>query len=223
MQLLIVPLFIAGVAYYLNLSQKKSELQSEKDSQQQKVFDNYLACMTDLLLNHKRCSKLKSEASSVARTRTLTVLRILDGERKSQVLQFLYESGLISCNDPVISLIGADLSGINLIGSGLVRAEIRGAYFKNADLSRAILDEAILTGCDFSNSLLTGASMNNTNLVQTIFNKADLKGASLKNSKLNDAIFSNALLSGADFFDAEYVDVNFSGVDLKTVKNIKNR
>jgi hypothetical protein len=51
--------------------------------------------------------------SSVARARTLTTLSRLDGSRKGSLLQFLYESGLIYKDKPVLNLSGADLTNLH--------------------------------------------------------------------------------------------------------------
>jgi hypothetical protein len=104
LQLLIVPILLAVGIWWLNKSQKKSELQIETDRQRQKTLEDYFVCMTDLLLKeHLRDSCNNQESRSIARTRTLAVLRILDGSRKAQAIQFLYESRLISKN-PIVQL-----------------------------------------------------------------------------------------------------------------------
>jgi uncharacterized protein YjbI with pentapeptide repeats len=65
---------------------------------------------------------------SVARARTLTVLPRLEGDRKARVVQFLYESGLIAKNRPIVAMSGADLSGANLReATGWTEEELRRA------------------------------------------------------------------------------------------------
>jgi Pentapeptide repeats (8 copies) len=54
------------------------------------------------------------------------VLPKLDGRRKARVVQFLYESGLIAENRPIVAM--------------------RAAYLRGADLSRANLSGANLSG-----------------------------------------------------------------------------
>lgn len=218
LQLLIVPVILALGAWLLNRSQKKSEQRLETDRQRQRALEDYFECMTDLLLNHGLRKRDKDEVRSVARTRTLAALRTLDGERKAEALQFLYESGLISV-DPIISLTGADLSEANLVGSTLRKAEIRGAHFQNADLSQAILDEALLTGSNFSGACLQDASMNNAYLVQATFDDADLRRASMRRANLNEATFRNAELSEADFDGATGSYIDSCGADWKKAKH----
>jgi hypothetical protein len=86
-----------------------------------------------LLEKELRVSQPDDEVQTVARTRTLTVLRGLDGVRKGAVVQFLFEAGLISVakpqgeskkpSEPIVSLNGAVLSKVNLI-----KANLSGAY-----------------------------------------------------------------------------------------------
>src|SRR3712207_6525576 len=86
---------------------------------------------------------------TVARARTLTVLPRLGGDRKARVVQFLYESGLITKDKVIVDLLkGADLHGANL-------GEAQLSY---ANLSRANLSEADLSGADLSGADLSGAT-----------------------------------------------------------------
>jgi hypothetical protein len=78
---------------------------------------------------------------AVARARTLSVLTRVDGERKSSVLQFLYESGLLGGGRTVVALRGADLRGANLNGATLQGADLSGADLKNATLAAATMPD----------------------------------------------------------------------------------
>jgi uncharacterized protein YjbI with pentapeptide repeats len=101
----------------------------------------YLGQMTELLLEKGlRTSSPDSEVRVVARSRTLTTLEGLDGERKGIVLAFLQEANLISQgptfskSTSVISLEGANLSGTILWNTNLGGVDLRGANLRNADL-----------------------------------------------------------------------------------------
>jgi len=70
--------------------------QLEGERAQDAALQAYLDQMTQLLLHEDlRTSQPDDEVRSVARARTLTVLRVLDGVRKATVVQFLYEARLI--------------------------------------------------------------------------------------------------------------------------------
>ncbi len=197
LQLLIVPLLIAVGVWWLNKSQKKSEQQIETDRQRQKTLEDYFDCMTNLLLKeHLRDVSQNQESRGIARTRTLTVLGVLDADRKSQVIQFLYESGLISKN-PFVQLYGADLRGAKLTWAALRGCELRGVYFNKAQLSEANLEDADLRGSDFSMADLTATNMTNANLEQAIMRKSRLRKTDLTGAILEDVDFTDADLGGA--------------------------
>ena len=79
----------------------------------------YVQQTSDLMLkNSLVSSKLDDPVRSVARTATLTALRLLDGERKGEVVRFLQEAGLIHARGQspleLVYLTGANLEGANL-------------------------------------------------------------------------------------------------------------
>ena len=124
MELLIVPLFLAGGAFFLNRSEKEIERQRTEDRanlereiatdrQQEAALQSYLDRMAELLLEKKLRTTENKEVRNVARTRTLAVLRTLDGTRKGIVLRFLKEAGLIDKEKTIVDLEGADLIEIS--------------------------------------------------------------------------------------------------------------
>ena len=97
------------------------------------------------------------DARTLARAWTLTVLPRLDGLRKRSVVQFLYESGLITKDHVVIDLTGAHLAAVNLTSANLKGANLRGAYMASANLTNAYVSEKQLDSADS----LKGATMPN--------------------------------------------------------------
>ncbi|GCE31212.1 hypothetical protein KDA_66960 [Dictyobacter alpinus] len=101
------------------------------------ALHGYLDKMAELLLNENlRESKTNTEVRAVARTRTWTVLRLLDPGRRSILFMFLAESELIS----IIDLSKANFSGADLSEADLRGADLRAANLSNADLRGANLD-----------------------------------------------------------------------------------
>jgi hypothetical protein len=197
LQLLIVPVFLAVGALIIDGSRKRSERQLEADRQRQKTLEDYYACITDFLLR----GQLKGPGASVdvrriARTRTLASLRLLDSGRKAQLLQFLYEAGLINAG-PAINLNGADFTGALLDEATLVHAELRGVDFRGASLRNANLQHADLRGSDFSEAAFVSARLQNTKLVQAIMTKADLTDADLTAAELDQAELTGAIFTRA--------------------------
>ncbi len=177
LDLLIVPLMLALLTLLFSLGQFYLEGRREDrraqaaqdvatDNQREQALQIYFDDMTDLLIGNGRLrtSTAGSEERSVARTRTLAVLRGLDGRRKGQLLQFLHESQLIASTAPIISLEGADLEDINLDGANLTNANLAGTYLRDANLN-----ESNLEGANFTGANLEGAYLHKTNLKNAIF------------------------------------------------------
>lgn len=105
----------------------------------------------DLRTSQEDGEASNDEASTVARARTLTILKRVDPEHKSSVLLFLYESNLIQKDQPIVSLASADLrdcDDTHEIGALLSEADLRDADLKDADLSLANLSGADLKDAD---------------------------------------------------------------------------
>jgi hypothetical protein len=118
-------------------AQRKRELEVESQRAQDAALRAYLDQMSQLLTDKDRPlhrAQVGDILSSVARAQTLTVLPRLDDDSKARVLQFLYESGLISKDRVVLELKGADLSGANLRKADLSEADLRKANLHEADL-----------------------------------------------------------------------------------------
>lgn len=186
LDLLIVPVVLAVGAFFLEGSRKRTEREVESDRQKQQTLDDYFAYISELLLdNHLSDASGANLARELARTRTLTALRLLDGKRKAQVLQFLYEARLIDA-EPVIQLNGADFRGALLNEATLSRAELRGVYFSGASIRYATLVGADFRGSDFSDANFNASNLTNARLVQANLDGADLRTATLTNADLSE-------------------------------------
>jgi len=214
--LLIVPLVLAVGAYWFNAQQQKRGQAIETDRQCEIVLQAYLDKMAELLLDKELRNKKDSiddPLVEVARTRTVTTLRILDKERRNILLQFLRDAKLdgfilkkaslrsidLRYSDlSEANLSGADLIEAHLIGADLTRADLSGAHLIGADLSKAYLTQANLTNADLSKDDLIGAHLLMANLTNADLSKADLSGADLSWAYLIRADLNKANLSRAD-------------------------
>jgi hypothetical protein len=152
----------------------KAERELAVQRAQDETLQAYLSQMSNLLIEgNLRDSAEHSEVRTLARVRTLTALETLDPSRKTAVVQFLVEDGLVQRvygRDPIIGLSGADLRGVDLRGADLSReARLKDANLRDADLSSAYLWEANLSGADLSGADLSRADLS----------EADLRGADL--------------------------------------------
>jgi hypothetical protein len=161
----------------LVLAQREREHDRELAVEQvrEEALQQYLDRMQELILDKGlRRSQKDAEIRDVARARTLSVLRNLDGNRKGHVVRFLHEAELVvgviideagerqDLIEPIIDLRGADLTGVTLIGviligTNLSDADLRGADLRGADLSDAELRGADLRGADLRFANLSDA------------------------------------------------------------------
>jgi uncharacterized protein YjbI with pentapeptide repeats len=226
MQLLLIPVILVIVGSYFSYQQTQTSLQVSRqqhqqdqanalDQQQATTLQTYIDNIQDLLLNHNllgNSPKPKSDADKVAikevqelaRARTLSAMRQLDGTRNSFLLQFLQDAQLIGFqNDNIVSFEAADLSFTDLRNAHLNDANLRNAHLNNANLNGADLNGADLNGADLSDAHLNGASLSNADLsnahlIGAHLNGADLSGADLSGANLNGASLSIGTLSDDD-------------------------
>jgi hypothetical protein len=177
--LLIVPVLLALGAFWFNRSQKQTELQvSQQHAEtereiaanklQQEYLERYYTRMEELLLHERlRESETTSEERAIARTRTLDILRRLDGNRKGQVLQFLNDARLIQrpdslkdaktghfdYSDPIVRLDEADISDVVLSGATMMHIHLYRAQLPGANLRYARLNGAYMFGVTLTSSL----------------------------------------------------------------------
>ena len=190
-----------GAAWYTAQQGKVSERENT-DNQREIALQAYIDKMSELLLHAKlRNSTEKDEVRKIAHVRTLTILARLDGNRKKNVLQILYESGLIEEGNCIVNLSGADLSEALLYGASLSKADLRGADLRGAELEGANLE---------------GASLERASLY-----KANLNGANLRDASLSEALVNEANLSEANLEGANLEGANFTKEQLDTAKSLK--
>ncbi len=230
LELLIIPLFLVLAAFILVHSGRESERRStearsklERDlaveRQQEASLQSYLDRMAELLLKEKLKLPGSDEAREVARIRTLTVLRTLDGKRKGLVLRFLYDAGLIIRGPNIVELRGADLQEVDLMGAGLsgavlVRSDLRKARLREANLNHVILRRADLRGADLSEADLSAADLREADLEAAELHGADLRGADLREAVLRGAYLFEADLRGASLRGADLSGADPSGAVL---------
>jgi uncharacterized protein YjbI with pentapeptide repeats len=226
LDLLIVPAAIAIGVTVLNLMQnertrkaedvqQERELAVENQRAQDEALQAYLDQMSQLVIDQKRPlrrARPGDDLSAVARARSLTALTRLDASRKRSVLQFLYESGLITKGQVVVDLRQADLSAASLgaadlhtayLGEANLReADLHATDLREVDLSDVDLSEGDLSSANLHRALLRGAELRGTDLRVANLREADLKDADLRRADLSTANLHTANLSGADLRDA---------------------
>ena len=231
--LLIIPVILGIGAAWIGRAQQNREMRAhafeqkqanenrdndwaiEMDRQEQALMDQYFERITHYLLDYDlRSSSGEDEIRTIARASTLGVLRNVNALRKGQVVQFLYETRLITTPDPII-----DLDGANLQGMVLDSADLHEAHLAGTDMSEARLDHANLSGADLTSCNLIEAQLRRANLSQVVapgafFSAAHLQGAVLESAVLSNGLLNNAALDQADLRQADCRGANLIGADL---------
>jgi uncharacterized protein YjbI with pentapeptide repeats len=166
----------------------------------------YLAQIGQLLLDKERPlgeSKVGDAVRTLARARTLSVVPSLDGRRKRSVVQFLYESDLITVDRRVVDLTGADFTRADLGKVSLSKADLSGAILSEANMSEAVLEHvdlslANLSSADLSEAKLAGANLRGAELLFVYTYTASVGGTQLSYADLEGADLSEAV------FDSVY-------------------
>ena len=240
LDLLIVPLALVVVSFLFTMQQDKrqQEIEDQRARQAQQIEEQranaerkladqraqdevlqiYLDQMGTLMLKENlRESEKDSEVRTLARARTLTVLKGLDPGRKTAVMDFLQEADLITKEDgtsPIISLAGADLKGADLVEADLVAADLKDANLSDANLSDADLSGANLSAVELFTADLKGADLSDADL-----SDADLTYADLENTNLNAADLRGANLSHAQGLTMMYLERHVSLLEGATMPN----
>lgn len=130
------------------------------------------------------------------------------------VILFEYQKLNNSMKDTVIeasrlkvSLSKADLHGIDITNSFLLKTN-----FAHSNLSNTNFIKSDLRNSDFSGADLSNANFHNADLRNCKFNGANLSNANFSRADLSNADFSKADLSGINIFGANLHNVILHGV-----------
>lgn len=121
------------------------------------------------------------------------------------------------------SLVGRDLSGLELDDATFVDANLSGALLtkaqlQRADLSGANLVQADLESADLQGAKLLGANLTGANLAGALLTDADLSGANLTAVDLTGVDLTRTTLNGVQLSSAELVGVDLTGAQLAAVE-----
>jgi len=189
-----------------NKSNSSTISSEEEELEEEEFLDSSLDVIPARTLTPEE--ELLDSALDVIRARTLSILRRFknDPERKTSVIKFLIETGIVG--KLKLNLSEADLSGATLSGANLNKANLSGANLSGANLNKAKLSRANLSGANLEQANLSGARLY----------KADLKRANLKGANLNVAILCKAKLERADLQEANLEGANLKGSDFRGAK-----
>jgi uncharacterized protein YjbI with pentapeptide repeats len=236
MELLIVPLslVVIGLVFTAQQDQRQQRAETqraeaERELAQQRAQDEalqaYLDQMDNLLLEKNlRESAEDSGVRTLARARTVTLLRRLDSTRNRDILQFLREARLTPSpeiyNPTLGPLGGSKISIVRLDYTNLSEANLRGANLDSFNLRGTDL-----SGADLRGAYLAWSTLDETNLKGAKLQGANLSGdASLRNTNLKGANLQGANLSGeVDLSDANLESANLEGANLEGAEGVTDQ
>ena len=111
--------------------------------------------------------------------------------------------------------IRANLRGADLRLADLSQADLRRADLREADLSQADLRRADLRLADLSQADLRGANLQRADLREANLSQADLRGADLREADLRGADLREADLREANLVEADLELANLQRADLR--------
>jgi uncharacterized protein YjbI with pentapeptide repeats len=194
--------YVAGQRYFYFGDAGADQLEDQEGRREQSAtLQKYLDQMHDLLIEWRQERDPGDEIRRLAQGHTLTVLERLDGDDKGIVVLFVYGTGLIDKDAPLLSFINANLYNANLAALSLPSASLKEARLLGATLSWANLSDA-----DLSLAYLIGADLSGADL-----SGANLLGADLDDANLDDANLYRADLSGANLYHADLSSANLGG------------
>jgi uncharacterized protein YjbI with pentapeptide repeats len=242
LQILIIPTILAIGAIWFNRVERNVERKMTLDNQQESALQTYFDRISELLLEKNlSTSKPGDQVQNVARTRILTVLHRLDGNRKRSIIQFLCESNLLTIFDfseanlSNANLEGLNLKGINLSKANLTNANLNMTNFTDANLSKTQLFSANLTKANLRNANLADAWLKGANLTEadlenvdfrtTNFNELDLLRKAFQTKEVDEKIYEvyyeyyaeefSKMAKPIRFDRANLSETNFSEIDLR--------
>lgn len=125
---------------------------------------------------------------------------------------------------PNLRIVGTS----TLKGANFMRARIPGSNLRALDIEAARFDQAVLDGCEMSDSNLKDARLPGVSAVHALFMRTNFEAADLSNANcmetmLNKARLVNATLTHSNFYGAEFIgvtvgDTRFDGTNLKLTK-----
>lgn len=230
---------------YFGLQYDIQQAERTSDNQRSELMTKYYERMKELLVDDDMRNPEELEAQSMGRAMTLSTFRQLDGERKGELLKFLYDSQLIGgqcqpdsqssqphdCSivnlngaklekttfdvSQHISLPNADLESASLKEAILPKIQLTGAKMNRVNLSKANLSEALLEDTQMEKAILTGAKLTGALLPRANLSASNLQQANLQGTNLKEANLEKADLQGADLRGADLTGASLIGAKLR--------
>lgn len=177
-----IPVVVGIGAVWFTAQQTRASDAENTNSLRETVLQGYINKMSELLLRgyFEEPHPEYERARTIARARTLTILPLLDGKRKTSLVRFLYESHLMK----IIDLHGADLSHAELHEKDLSHINLSYANLSHTKLTRSKLHAANLSYTRLASAVVNSADLSEANLSEADLQGANLNGATVTTQQL---------------------------------------
>ena len=185
-----------------NISQLAQAVQSKTviDQYRDQLLIGYIKEMGDLLEGKNGLITSDFVSRTLARVKTLNVLRQLDGARQTHLIGFLYEAGLLTATNQSapLDISTAELMNIDfrkcIPSKKIKNMVLAGVYLQNCTFERMILENV-----DFSSSILSNVNFSSDRLYHIDFSSAQLFNSNFQFSLIVNVSFREALLENVSF------------------------
>ena len=167
---------------------------------QSELLDNYVKDFTQLANENDGSLTHHALLVTLARVRTLNILRQLSLQRSMRIIRFLLEASLLAQNTAL------DLSS----------AELRHLDFRDLATNRKHLDRVVFAGMIFSEATLIELAMNNVTFRAAQFDRTDFSYSSLKQVDLSFANFNRSKLSSMQFHHVTLASAKMNQIDFSS-------
>lgn len=135
---------------------------------------------------------------------------------RGQLLQELARSNadLSGIDFSYAILTGAELGGDHMANVRLEWADMRDAQLSAAFLNEAVMTDAVLSGAELNNVFGLNALFSRAKMRGAVFTGSYLVGATFLDAELDGAALNSTNLSGASFIGANLSDVDFRNANL---------
>lgn len=187
----------------------KNREQDQRQADERSIrstFESYIDSISNRLLDRK-FNRSNPDHLLFIRVKTLTALRYIDGQRKRDVILFLYESGLLRSDIPVeqrLNLEGADVSGIEFVGSPSSRFNLKNLYLRGIHASNVVFRWCHLDGAVFDEATLEYTAIFDSTISRASFRRINGQNLCMSNIILSENDFSGSKIPGIILKTAVY-------------------
>jgi hypothetical protein len=195
-----------------------------RDRYRDEVLVTYIKEVSDLLERNNGSFTTSPLAATLARIKTLNILRQLDGSRQIYIIRFLYEARqLTDVNGPAaLDISTGELTEVDFRTStsfsrlekiSLAGVHLRNCTFSDISLVHVNFSFARLYNTEFSSARrLFYVNFSSAVLDNVTFSSGWLVGVNFSSARIDDVNFSSGWLDTLNFSTAQLTNVNFSSV-----------